>query len=103
MYITVFCTVPGEEKAREISEKIVKEKLGACVNYFKVNSIFEWKGKIESEQEYLLIIKTKEEKFEELKNFIREIHPYEVPEIISLRIEKGNKDYLKWIEEIVGK
>ncbi len=103
MYITVLCTVPGEEKAGEIARKIVKEKLGACVNYFKVNSIFEWKGKIELEQEYLLIIKTKEEKFEELKNFIKKIHPYGVPEIISLRIEKGNEDYLKWIEEVVGK
>ncbi len=101
MYITVFCTVPGKEKTEEIAKKIVKEKLGACVNYFKVNSVFEWKGKIEKEEEYLLIIKTKEEKFEELENFIKKIHPYEVPEIISLKIEKGNMDYLKWIDEIL--
>ncbi len=101
MYIVVFCTVPGEEKAKEISEKIVREKLGACVNYFKVNSIFEWKGKIEKEEEFLLIIKTVEEKFEKLKDFISKIHPYEVPEIISLKIEKGNESYLKWINKIV--
>mgnify|MGYP000555785450 CR=1 FL=1 len=103
MYITVFCTVPGEEKAKEIAKKIVEEKLGACVNYFKVNSIFEWKGKIELEEEYLLIIKTKEGKFEDLKDFIKKIHPYEIPEIISLKVEKGNEDYLKWINEVIVK
>ncbi|MEO0254526.1 MAG: divalent-cation tolerance protein CutA [candidate division WOR-3 bacterium] len=99
MYIIVFCTTPGKDKAYEISRKIIENKLAACVNYFKVNSIFEWKGKIEEEEEYLLIIKTKEEKFEELENFIKKIHPYEVPEIIFFKIEKGNEDYLKWIDD----
>ncbi len=101
MYIIVFCTVPGKEKTYEISKKIIENKLGACINFFKVNSIFEWKGKIEEEEEFLLIIKTKEEKFEELENFIRKTHPYEVPEIIYFKIEKGNKNYLKWINEVL--
>lgn len=101
MYIIVFCTVPGKEKTYEISKKIIENKLAACVNFLKVNSIFEWKGKIEEEEEYLLIIKTKDEKFEELENFIKKIHPYEVPEIIYFKIEKGNENYLKWINEVL--
>ncbi|MEO0271249.1 MAG: divalent-cation tolerance protein CutA [candidate division WOR-3 bacterium] len=99
MYIIVFCTTQGKDKAYEISRKIIENKLAACVNYFKVNSIFEWKDKIEEEEEYLLIIKTKEEKFRELENFIKKNHPYEVPEIIYFKIEKGNEDYLKWIDD----
>lgn len=99
MFIIVFCTTQGKDKAYEISRKIIENKLAACVNYFKVNSIFEWKDKIEEEEEYLLIIKTKEEKFRELENFIKKNHPYEVPEIIYFKIEKGNEDYLKWIDD----
>ncbi|MEO0306263.1 MAG: divalent-cation tolerance protein CutA [candidate division WOR-3 bacterium] len=99
MYIIVFCTIQGKDKAYEISRKIIENKLAACVNYFKVNSIFEWKDKIEEEEEYFLIIKTKEEKFRELENFIKKNHPYEVPEIIYFKIEKGNEDYLKWIDD----
>ncbi|MEN3044001.1 MAG: divalent-cation tolerance protein CutA [Candidatus Hydrothermales bacterium] len=99
MYILVLCTTPGKEKACEISKKIIENKLAACVNYLKVDSIFKWKEKIEEEEEYLLLIKTKEEEFDRLKDFIKKIHPYEVPEIISLKIDKGNLDYLKWIDE----
>ncbi|MEN3046298.1 MAG: divalent-cation tolerance protein CutA [Candidatus Hydrothermales bacterium] len=101
MYIVVICTVPGENKAYEISKKIIENKLAACVNYFKAFSIFEWKGKIEEVEEYVLIIKTKEETFPKLEDFIKKLHPYQVPEIISLKIDKGNLDYLKWIEETV--
>lgn len=100
-YIVVFCTVKGKEETEKIGTGIVKNKLGACVNYFKVNSIFEWENKIEKEEEYLLIIKTKKEKFDTLREFIKKNHSYTVPEIISFEVFKGNKEYLNWINEVV--
>lgn len=100
-YYVVFITAP-KDKALEIAEAIVFEKLGACVNIIdEVNSIYWWKGKVEKDKESLLIVKTKSGKFDELISKVKSIHPYTVPEIIALPIVSGNLDYLRWIEESV--
>lgn len=96
----VLITAPKGE-GRRLSRLIVEEKLGACVNSMPVNSIYWWKEKIEEDEEDLLVIKTACEKLDELVKAVKEAHPYTVPEIIYWRIEGGNPDYIRWVEDTV--
>ena len=96
----VFCTTPTE-KAEEIADKILESKLVACVNIIDtVKSKYWWEGKIQTDEESLLIIKTKVELIEKLIIKIKEVHPYEVPEIISFEIKEGSTEYLDWIKKV---
>jgi len=99
--LLVFVTSPPDLSIK-IAERIVDEKLAACVNIFPVNSIYFWKGKIEKGKEHLLLIKTRENLFDSLKERIVELHSYEVPEIVGVPVEKGYEQYLKWIFESTG-
>ncbi len=97
-YILVLCTINDKEKAKEIARKIVTDKLCACVNILpNVCSVYSWKEKLEEDNELLMIIKSRKSLFERLKNEISNLHPYEVPEIISVEIQDGNKEYLEWL------
>ncbi|AXI25336.1 cytochrome C biogenesis protein CcdA [Methanofervidicoccus sp. A16] len=99
-YIVVFITVPNLEVGEKIGNTLVEEKLAACVNITsEIKSVYFWKGRIEEDKEHLLIIKTRKDKFESLEKRVKEIHPYEVPEIIAMPIVLGSKDYLSWIDE----
>lgn len=101
-YAIVLITTP-KEKAKDIARFIVEEKLGACVNVVsKVESIYWWQGQIETSEESLLIVKTLKEKIVFLIEKVKTIHPYTVPEIISVDIESGIESYLKWIEDSIG-
>jgi periplasmic divalent cation tolerance protein len=101
-YAIVLITTP-KEKAKDIARFIVEEKLGACVNIVsKVESIYWWKGQIETSEESLLIVKTLKEKIVLLIEKVKAIHPYTIPEIISVDIETGIESYLKWIEDSIG-
>jgi len=100
----IFTTCPNKKCAEKISTILVKKKLVACVNIISnVKSIYWWEEKIEKSSEVLLIMKTKEKLFSSIKEEILKNHPYKIPEIICLKIEKGNEKYLNWIEEVVGK
>lgn len=95
-------TVNNIEEGKKIGRILVEEKFAACVNIIQnICSIYEWEGKIEVESEYLLLIKTTGEKRQKVIQKIKEIHSYEEPEIIGLRIEEGSETYLKWIENVV--
>jgi len=97
-----YVTVGSSEEARYIGRTLVEEKLAACVNILNnINSIYIWKGKIENDIEHLLIIKTTEEKANNLIEKIKTIHSYENPECIGLKIEKGSDIYLNWIKEVL--
>ncbi len=97
-YIIVFITAPNEEEAAGISQAIVGERLAACVNIIpSVRSIYRWQGRIEDEQEVLMIVKTKKSLFERLQGRVKELHSYSVPEIIGLPLVKGSKQYLDWL------
>lgn len=99
----ILSTIPAG-KALELAKKIVEERLAACVNIApKVESVYVWEGKLECEEEALMFIKTTEAAVERLTSRIKELHPYTVPEIISLEIRgvEGNPDYLKWISEAI--
>lgn len=97
MYLII--TTCKEKDEKKIVDELLSSNLVACINSFKVKSKYIWKGKIEEDEEKLLFIKTT--KYEEVEKKIRELHSYEVPEIICIEIKKGNEDYLKWIEEVV--
>ena len=99
-YIVVLVTVGNKKEAKKITDKILNERLAACVNAVpNISSHYWWKGKLQSSKESLLIIKTNKNLFEKLKKSIKKIHTYTVPEIIAMPIIAGNKDYLSWIDE----
>lgn len=96
----VFVTCKDSQEGESIANALIKEKLAACVNILPIQkSIYRWQGKIKQHPEALLIIKTRTEHFESLKDRIRELHSYTVPEVISLDIQRGNQAYLDWIHE----
>ncbi len=101
-YIQITTTVPKLNNAKEISDRILNEKLAACVQILgPIKSIYRWKNKIEKKEEWLCIIKTRNKLFKIIERFIKNIHPYEVPEIISTPIINGSYEYLSWINNEV--
>ena len=98
----VVTTAPNLSEARSLAHALVERRLAACVNIIpKIESIYRWEGKVESAVEFLLLIKTTAALFESVRSAIQELHSYEVPECIALRIEDGSLAYLKWLTESV--
>ncbi len=101
--IVVFITAPSEEMAAAIAKALVEARLAACANLVRgIRSIYSWQGKIEDESEVLMIVKTQRKLFDALKSKVKELHSYEVTEIIALPITAGADDYLKWIRDSTG-
>lgn len=99
-YLVVFITSSSYEEARKIADALVSQRKAACVNIVpRVNSLFRWKGKIEDAEESLLVVKTRAKLFPDVVSTVKDIHSYEVPEIIALPVIEGNPDYLKWMDE----
>ena len=100
-HLVVLVTVPSTEVAQEIANKLVSDKLAACVNILpRMMSIYTWDGEICEDSEILLIIKTQTNLFETLSAQVQKIHPYEVPEVIALPITTGSEKYLNWITAV---
>ncbi|MBI2084782.1 MAG: divalent-cation tolerance protein CutA [Candidatus Aenigmarchaeota archaeon] len=100
-YSILFVTCPNLKSAGKISRHLLNEKLVACVNILPViKSEYWWKGKIQSHSEVLMIIKTRSELYQKVEKEIKRLHPYKIPEVISFKVHKGNKDYLNWISEV---
>jgi len=98
--IVALVTCGSEEEALKIANALVEEHLAACVNLVSpIRSIYRWEGKIWDEKEWLLIIKTQKQRFDELEQKVKSLHSYAVPEIISLPIIEGAISYLNWIKE----
>ena len=96
--IVIYCTVPDKKTAKEITKFIMKHHLAACVSVVdRVESVFSWDGELEKEKEILLMIKTVRPNFERIKVLISDLHPYNVPEIISVPIVDCSKEYLEWL------
>jgi periplasmic divalent cation tolerance protein len=99
-YIQVTTTTETKEQAENIAKHLVESKLAACVQIVgPITSIYRWKGKVENTQEWLCLIKTKDELFNKVETAIKSLHHYETPEIIAVPIVKGSKEYLQWISE----
>jgi periplasmic divalent cation tolerance protein len=94
----VLVTVPNQDVGEKISQILVEERLAACVNCVSnVTSLYRWQGKLEKDQELLLIVKTQRQLVDALVGRVQAEHPYEVPEIIALPIVAGSKAYLDWV------
>ncbi len=94
----VLVTAGNEEEAAKIGRTLVEERLGACANIVpRIRSIYRWKGEIYDEQECLIIIKTRTSLFPALEKRVKELHSYEVPEIISFPVARGLPQYIEWV------
>ncbi len=98
--IIIFITAPSEDEAARIARTLVESRLAACVNIIKnIRSIYAWQGNIEDDTEVLMIVKTRKSIFDALSIKVRELHSYDVPEIIALPITEGSEEYLNWIKQ----
>lgn len=98
-FTIIYITIDKRELAIKIAKLLVKEKLAACVNIFPIESLYSWRGKIERTREFGMFVKTKKELFKKLTERLTRIHPYEIPCIIELPIQRGYKKFLNWIEK----
>jgi periplasmic divalent cation tolerance protein len=95
----IFCACPDKDTAEKIARLLVSSNEAACVNILPgITSIYTWKGQIESAQEHLLLIKAHKDHYQAIETALRVYHPYELPEIIAVPIERGLPEYLHWID-----
>ena len=103
-HFVIFITAGSKEEADKISRGLVKSKLAFCVSTLpKVQSTYYWEDKIHVDEEFLLIVKTRQDQYEALETWVKNNHSYEVPEIIALPIEQGLPAYLNGIDDWVAK
>ncbi len=96
--IVIFSACDSREQASALARELVEQRLAACVNILPgVESVYHWKGEIETASEWLLVIKSKRDLFPALRTAIEKIHTYEVPEVIALPIVEGSEAYLEWL------
>ena len=96
--IVILVTAGSDEEARRIAAALVERRLVACVNLVgPIRSIYRWDGEIRDDPEVLLIVKTIRERFAAVEQAVRELHSYDVPEVIAVAVEQGSLPYLNWI------
>jgi periplasmic divalent cation tolerance protein len=99
----ILVTTGSEEEAVSISRALVSERLAACVNIVgPVRSIYRWRDGVREDREYLLIIKTRATLYMKLETRVRELHSYEVPEVLSLNADRGSPPYIRWLLDSTG-
>ncbi len=99
----VLTTAGSQEEARKIARSLVERQIAACVNIVPhVESIYRWQGKVESANEWLLVVKTMAANYSRVCDAIKELHSYDLPECIRLEITGGSQEYLEWIGENVS-
>lgn len=100
--LLVFCTFPDEAVARSVATTLVEEQLVACVTLSPaVTSIYRWEGKVETAGEVLALMKTTPATYDALEARLQTLHPYDVPEILAVPVERGLPGYLRWVGESV--
>ena len=98
--LLVLCTCPDQATADRIAVTLVERRLCACVNLIPaVTSVYLWQGKRESAQEILMLVKTGASRYPALEQAVLSMHPYELPEIIAITVDKGLPGYLNWVEQ----
>jgi periplasmic divalent cation tolerance protein len=99
--LIVFSTCPRTDAAG-IASALVNEKLAACVNLLDaLQSVYRWRGQVETATETLLIIKTTTDHYDEMERRLRALHPYEVPEIVAIPVSRGYPPYLQWLKDAI--
>jgi len=97
--IIIYITCKDSEEAEKIAEHLLKERLIGCANIFPVKSIYWWKGKIQKDNETVLLAKSKKEKFKSIELAVKKIHSYDIPLIECWDVSDVNKEYLDWLEK----
>ena len=98
-YIIILVTVANKQEAEKIAQQLLRAKLIACANIIdSISSIFRWSGQIEKAEECLVLMKSSMEMFEEIAETVKELHSYDVPEILALHLVDGSKAYFEWID-----
>lgn len=101
--IVVFITAPTQAEARLLAARLVETQLAACVQILpEMESVYRWQGKVERQNEHLLIAKTTSERFAELESEVRALHTYDTPEIVSFPLTEGSPEYLRWLQDSVA-
>ena len=96
--IVVLSTCATETDAGHLARALVEERLAACVSVVpRVRSFYHWKGKLDSSEEFLLVIKTSRDLFPALRSAMERLHPYDVPELLALAVVDGAENYLNWL------
>lgn len=98
--LIVLCTCPDQDTAQRLAAGLVELRLAACVNVLPgIRSFYRWEGRLEQAEEVQLILKTRQDRYPAVEQFIQQQHPYEVPEIIACSVTAGLPAYLKWLED----
>jgi periplasmic divalent cation tolerance protein len=101
--IVILVTAGSETEAEKIARALVEEQLAACVNILSpIRSIYRWQGQVADDREWLLLIKTRAERFAAVESRVKALHSYQVPEVIALPIVAGMEGYLRWLRESVS-
>ncbi len=102
--VVVLVTAPNSEEAERLASQLVEQRLAACVNVAgPIRSIYEWEGKTEHSEEWLLIAKTSRARFAALRDFVEHHHSYQVPEVLALPVQEGSPPYLAWVLQVLGR
>ncbi len=98
--IVVFTTCGSEDEARKLATALIEKRLAACVNITApITSVYRWKGVVEEANEWMLVIKSRRERFEDLRILLESAHSYELPEVLALPVVDGSPNYLAWVED----
>lgn len=98
-FVIVSTTIGSTEDAGRLGRALVEMRLAACVHMMPVASVYRWKGDVKTAEEYRILAKTRADLADSLMEFIKENHPYEIPEIVVTPILSGHKSYLHWLTE----
>jgi periplasmic divalent cation tolerance protein len=96
-------TAAGEKQARAIARQLVGERLAACVNIWPVRSLYRWRGEIHDDREYMMLVKTRASLAARVERRVKELHSYEVPEVIAFSPLAGSEPYLRWLLDSTGR
>ena len=98
-YVLILCTCPDEQSARRIARALIDRQQAACVNLVPgITSMYQWQGKFEEKSEHLLLIKSHHQMCHLIEDTIDKMHPYDTPEVLSIKIDNGLPAYLSWLE-----
>ena len=99
-YVVILVTASSESEAETIAKALVEERLAACVNVISpIRSLYRWEGKVTGDREWLLLIKTRAERFSAVEARVKALHSYQVPEVIALPIVASAEGYLRWLRD----
>ena len=97
--LIIYTTFSNKKDAQRIAEKMVRERLAACASIFPCKSIFFWKGKLQKENEVVIELKIAGRNYKKLEQRLLELHPYSLPQIVAVKVEKASEGYARWVEK----